>query len=240
MTEIQSFERSLRRSRESLTREDRPSTFTLCGREWDLLNEVFAPVYSPSTEIALRFLGLDDTVPAPGAGSFLEVGCGTGVIAVMAALAGHERVVASDISPRAVENAAVNAERHGVTDRLRPLHSDLFSGLDEGDRFHTVFWSSNYVMGPAEYMYESVHERAYVDVGYRAHRGYLDQAPRWIAPGGSALLHFSDRGDLAALHRMAEECGRELRTLRTARVHEGVYGDDIVTHMLLEIVPAAV
>ncbi|MFB6615689.1 methyltransferase domain-containing protein [Streptomyces sp. NPDC085524] len=211
----------------------------MCGREWDLLDEVFAPVFSPSTGIALDFLDLGSGPAAHArSGSFLEVGCGAGVTAVMAALAGYERVVASDISPRAVENAAVNAERHGVDDRLSALHSDLFSGLNEGDRFDTVFWSSNYVLAPESYEYKSVHERAYVDAGYRAHRRYLEQAPRWLTPNGSALLHFSDRGDVAALYRIAQECGRELRTLRSHRVREGEYGSDVVEHMLLEILPS--
>ncbi|MER6997626.1 class I SAM-dependent methyltransferase [Streptomyces sp. NPDC000410] len=242
--QVQSYERSLERSRQSLTRADRPSTFTLGGREWDLLDEVFAPVYSPSTGVALDFLGLsgsDGGTDGHGAhgGSFLEIGCGTGVIAVAAALGGYERVVASDISPRAVENAAINAERHGVTDRVRAVHSDLFSGLGDAERFDTVFWSSNYVLGPDNYEYASVHERAYVDTGYRAHRRYLEQAPRWITEGGRALLHFSSRGDLPALYRIADECRRELHTLSAYRVCEGEYGNDMVEHMLLQIVPVA-
>ncbi|MFJ4779875.1 50S ribosomal protein L11 methyltransferase [Streptomyces sp. NPDC088762] len=209
----------------------------MCGREWDLLDEVFAPLYSPSTGIALDFLDLNGQ-KARHTGSFLEIGCGSGVTAVMAALAGCERVVASDISPRAVENAAANAERHGVHDRLRAVHSDLFSGLGEDERFDTIFWSSNYVLAPDSYEYKSVHERAYVDAGYQAHRRYLEQAPRWLTPNGSALLHFSDRGDVRALYRIAQECGRELRTLRSHRVSEGEYGSDTVEHMLLEILPA--
>ncbi|MGW0362885.1 methyltransferase domain-containing protein [Streptomyces sp. NPDC002990] len=208
----------------------------MCGREWDLLNEVFAPIYSPSTGMALEFLGLNQPSPRQ-TGSFLEIGCGTGVTAVMAALAGRERVVASDISPRAVENAAANAERHGVGDRLRALHSDLFSGLTEGERFDTIFWSSNYVLAPESYEYKSVHERAYVDTGYQAHRRYLEQATRWLTPTGSALLHFSDRGDVAALHRVARESGRELRLLSSHRIREGEYGSDTVEHMLLQILP---
>ncbi|MFI5762113.1 MULTISPECIES: methyltransferase domain-containing protein [unclassified Streptomyces] len=223
----------------SLTREDRPEVFSMCGREWDLLDEVFAPVFSPSTGIALEFLDLDGRPGPARGGSFLEIGCGTGVTAVMAALAGHEHVVASDINPRAVENAAVNAERHGVDGRMSAVHSDLFSGLTEGDRFDTIFWSSNYVLAPESYEYQSVHERAYVDAGYRAHRRYMEQVLRWLTPNGSGLLHFSDRGDVPALHRIAEECGRELRTLRTHRVREGEYGDDVVEHMLLEILPRA-
>ncbi|MER7825461.1 class I SAM-dependent methyltransferase [Streptomyces sp. NPDC096097] len=239
MSQVQSFERSIHRSRMSLTRPDRPKTFTMHGREWDLLDAVFAPVFSPSTGVALEFLDLAEAHARPAAGrsSFLEIGCGTGVIAVTAALAGYGRVVAADISPQAVENAAVNAERHGVGDRLSAVHSDLFSGLPEHERFDTVFWSSNYVLAPESYEYRSVHERAYVDTGYRAHRRYLEQAPRWLAPGGVVLLHFSDRGDLPALHRIADECGRELRVLRSLPVREGEYGEDTVQHMLLQVLP---
>lgn len=43
----------------------RPRVFSTAGREWDLLDEVFAPAYSPSTATALEFLGLTD--PDPGA-----------------------------------------------------------------------------------------------------------------------------------------------------------------------------
>ncbi|GAA4913851.1 methyltransferase domain-containing protein [Streptomyces coeruleoprunus] len=240
-SQVRSYERSLERSRQSLTRADRPRTFTMSGREWDLLDEVFAPVYSPSTGIALDFLGLSEPGDAVRpAGSFLEIGCGTGLIAVTAALAGCERVVACDISPRAVENAAINAERHGVTRRLRSLHSDLFSGIDSGERFDTIFWSSNYVLGPDDYEYKSVHERAYVDAGYQTHRRYLDQAPHWTTPNGRALLHFSSRGDLPALYRIADECGRVLRTVASCRVREGEYDDDMVEHMLLLIEPVGV
>lgn len=233
---VSSYERSIGRSRMSRTREDRPRVFTLCDREWDLFPEVFAPVYSPSTRVAVEFLDLARPC-APRNGSFLEVGCGTGVVATLAALAGHERVVASDVNLMAVANAAANAERHGVTDRMRAVHSDLFADLSADERFDLVFWSSNYVLAPEDFTVETPHEQAYVDPGYRTHRRYLEQAPLRTTATGSALLHFSDRGDVAALHRMADECGRELRLLSARRVRETEYGDDIVEHLLFEIVP---
>ncbi|MFJ3235190.1 methyltransferase domain-containing protein [Streptomyces sp. NPDC086787] len=237
--QVQDYRRSLERSRQSLGRADRPAVFSLAGRQWDLLDEVFAPVYSPSTGVALDFLGLTEPVGGDRShrGSFLEIGCGTGVIAVTAALAGHGPVVASDINPRAVRNAAGNARRHGMTDRVRTVHGDLFSGLGDDERFDTVFWSSNYVLGPDHYEYRSVHERAYVDAGYRSHRRYLEQAPHRTTPGGRALLHFSSRGDRRLLAGIAEQTGRELRVLSSCQVREGEYGNDVVEHQLLQIVP---
>ncbi|GAA3041109.1 hypothetical protein GCM10020000_19710 [Streptomyces olivoverticillatus] len=46
MQEARDYMRSLERSRTALTRKDRPSVFTMYGREWDLFPEVFAPIYS--------------------------------------------------------------------------------------------------------------------------------------------------------------------------------------------------
>ncbi|MEU1226362.1 50S ribosomal protein L11 methyltransferase [Streptomyces sp. NPDC005828] len=232
----------------------------MADREWDLLDGVFAPPFSPSTGVAMELLGLTGPDRGPWRGSFLEVGCGTGVIAVSAALAGCDRVTALDISEQAVRNTGMNAARHGVADRVKVLHSDLFDGLagDDGadgpvgggadglvggdadgraggERFDTVYWHSNFVLAPPAYRYETMHERAYVDPGYRAHRRFLAEAPSYLTGGGRVLLHFSDRGDLASLHAIAEECGRELRVLRGRSDREG---GDAVEHTLFEIASA--
>ncbi|MEU2157189.1 methyltransferase domain-containing protein [Streptomyces sp. NPDC019396] len=234
MTEHRSYLRSLERSRRSLTREDRPEVFAMAGREWDLLDGVFAPPFSATTGIALDVLGLtgdDEPRYRPG-GSFLEIGTGTGIIAVSAALAGCARVVAADISTAAVRNTALNAVRHGVGDRLRAVHSDLFAALDADERFDTVYWHSNFVLAPPDYRPETQHEIAYVDPGYQAHRRYLSEAPGLLAEGGSALLQFSDRGDVALLHEMADSCERELVVRDRRRFLEGA---EELEHILFEI-----
>jgi release factor glutamine methyltransferase len=235
MSQIRSHLKSLERSRRSLTRPDRPREFTLLDRDWDLLDQVFAPLYSPSTRIGAEFLGLTGTGGHKPPSSLLEIGCGAGLIAVQAALSGCTSVLATDINDHAVENTRLNAERHGVADHVTALRSDLFSALDPDARFEQVFWSSNYVMAPADYTYRSLHERAYVDAGYRTHRRYLSEVVHRLTDDGTALLHFSDRGNLGALREIAVECGRELHTLDSRTVDEG---PDRVEHLLLEIRPA--
>ncbi|GLF92640.1 class I SAM-dependent methyltransferase [Streptomyces yaizuensis] len=232
MLGIRDYRRSLERSRQALEHRNRPDTFDLCGRTWDLLPGVFAPVYSPTTEFSLRLLGLDDPAAGGRTGSLLEIGCGTGVIAVAGALAGHDRVVAADINEAAVRNAVLNARRHGVADRVRGAHGDLFDAIPPGERFDTVFWHSNYVLAPAEYRYRTMHERGYVDPGYATHRRFLTDAFGVLAPGGTVLLHFSARGDLDTLSRVAGECGRGLRVVRGAVFREGEYD---VEHLLIEV-----
>jgi release factor glutamine methyltransferase len=100
-------------------------------REFWGLDFVVTPdtlVPRPETEAiveeALRFL------PRDGAASVLDVGTGTGCLAIALA---HERpaarAVASDISHAALVVAATNARRHGVRDRIRFLCTDLVAGL---------------------------------------------------------------------------------------------------------------
>jgi release factor glutamine methyltransferase len=232
MSEIKSYLRSLERSRDSMRAEHRRGEFSLRGREWDLLGTVFAPLHAGTTEIVLDLLGLSDSGHHPWRGSFLEVGCGTGVVAVTAALAGCERVVGCDINAEAVTNTALNARRHGVADRVLAVHSDLFEALPAGQRFDTIVWSSPYVRAPEDYRFVTPLERAYVDPGYEAHRRYVDEAPSRLTAGGRALLHFSSRGDADGLHRIAEEAGRQLRVLAG---HVVVDRGDTVEHFLVEI-----
>lgn len=235
MKGVRSYERSLARSRAAHSREDRPEVFTLHGRQWDLLDEVFAPPFSPSTGVAMDLLGLTGS-GRPPSGSFLEIGCGTGVIAVSAALAGCDRVVAADINPHAVRNTELNAARHGVAGRVRALRSDLFAHLPEADRFDTVYWHSNFVLAPPGYRHRDVHERAYVDPGYEAHLRYLREAPRRLTEGGRVLLHFSSRGDLATLRHSVADDGRDLRPIASATVREGT---EDIEYTLLELITAA-
>jgi release factor glutamine methyltransferase len=220
MTPVTSYRLSIERSELARTRADRPDVFMMNGREWDLLDEVFAPMYSPSTGVALDFLGfqgflglvdfpgLDGGSGLPRINSMLEIGCGTGL----------------------------NAARHGVADSVRCVQSDLFGRLGPQERFDLVFWSSNYVLAPTGYTHRSPHEAAYVDPGYATHHRFLAEANNWLTPGGRALLHFSSRGDVGELLRLAEMSGRGIRAVRRRAVREG---DVVVEHLLLEVTAEA-
>jgi release factor glutamine methyltransferase len=69
-------------------------------------------------------------LPAGRAATILDVGTGTGCLAVaVAAERPRVQVIATDISHEALLVAAGNASRHGVADRVRLVRTDLASGL---------------------------------------------------------------------------------------------------------------
>jgi precorrin-6B methylase 2 len=61
----------------------------------------------------------------------IDVGTGTGVLAIIAAKLGASRVLAVDNSPEVEEVGRANAEAHGVSDRIEFHRGDLFDPLEE-------------------------------------------------------------------------------------------------------------
>jgi len=78
----------------------------------------------PSTTLVLEVLG--DVVP-PGS-AVLDVGCGSGALAVGAALLGARDVVAVDVDPAAVEATTANAAANAVAVRVRQEDARVSAG----------------------------------------------------------------------------------------------------------------
>ena len=81
-----------------------------------------------STQLCL--LALDD-LTAQG-DHVLDVGCGSGILAVAAALLGAARVVAVDVDRIAVETATANVARNGCAETVEVLRGDI-RAVDRGE-----------------------------------------------------------------------------------------------------------
>jgi release factor glutamine methyltransferase len=188
---------------------DRPAEFTLLGRRWALLEGVFSPHYTVSTEL------LTSWIPYPVDGSFLEIGAGAGVTAVVAAQAGCATVTAVDITTAAVENVRRNVELHGLTDIVRVAQSDLFAALDPSERFDVMFWNSNYIEMDPDFENATELHHALYDPGFETHRRFLAEAPWHLADAGRVLLGFSDIGSWTTLRALCAELGLTIAVLRS-------------------------
>ena len=89
------------------------------GLELQVSPSVLIP--RPSTESLVEQAG--------HVGRFLEIGTGSGAVAIALAVRGASGT-ATDLSPRAIEIARTNAERHGVAGRITFVETDLFADGD--------------------------------------------------------------------------------------------------------------
>jgi release factor glutamine methyltransferase len=138
--------------------------------------------------------------------SVLDLCTGSGAIAVAAARAGAGRVVAADLSRRAVATAKINAIINGVGDRVQAARTDLYASLPPGERFDYIVSNPPYVPDPSgDALPQRGPERAW-DAG-RDGRVLLDPliagAPARLKPGGALLVvHTEINGIDATLEAM--------------------------------------
>jgi ribosomal protein L11 methyltransferase len=88
---------------------------------------VFGSGFHPSTRLCLGQLLETLKVRGSAIQSLLDLGCGSGLLSLAAAVKGVGRVTAVDNNQLACEVCQANAERNGIIDRLSILNIDLFS-----------------------------------------------------------------------------------------------------------------
>ena len=139
----------------------------------------------------------------PGA-DVLELGTGSGAIAVAAAKGGARSVTVVDVSRRALATAWLNARLNGV--RVTPLHGDLFAPV--GDRrFDIVVSNPPYL--PSRTIPERGAQRAWE--GGAGGRALLERicarVERHLCPGGIVLLVHSSVNDVSRTLDALERTG---------------------------------
>lgn len=150
-------------------------------------------VFAPISDSWLLARAVRDECAARGAAAppdALDVCTGSGVVGVVAALAGAH-VTSVDVSLRAATCAWVNARLNGT--RLRARHGDLLAPV-AGERFDVIAANPPYVPAASGALPAAGPARAW-DAG-RDGRAILDRlladAPPLLAPGGVLLVVQSD------------------------------------------------
>ena len=104
------------------------TTFKWKGREGPMELRVSGSTFAPSTISSL----LAKALQIEEGETVIDVGCGSGVLAIVAAKLGAGHVHAVDVSPDVVEVGQANAAEQGVADKITFYCGSLFDPLPKG------------------------------------------------------------------------------------------------------------
>lgn len=165
---------------------------------------VFHPRYFISSECFAEFIGGLDLTGK----HVVDIGTGSGILALAAARAGAENVIATDINPNAALTAAENARANGMDGRVMALCTNLLSALASRPLFDVILSS------PPKHAGEP---RNLADRGWHAGPNYrdiealFDQSRERLKPGGRLYVMVSSDSDLDLFGALIDRAGFRAR-----------------------------
>ena len=148
---------------------------------------------SPLAELIAA--GFEPWLDPDGVTRALDLCTGGGCIGIAVALAlPQAQVDLADVSPDALAVARINIERHQMSEQVRALQSDVFDGLQAGDRYDLIVSNPPYVDAedmaalPDEYRHEPALGLAAGGDGLDIVRRILDGAREHLTEDGALIV----------------------------------------------------
>ncbi len=159
-------------------------------------NNRIHPYYGVFSPVRGEYVDLVAATPLPASTLAFDIGTGTGVLSAVLARRGVQRVVATELDPRALACARENLQRLGVAAKVEVVQADLFPD----GRAPLVVCNPPWVPARAS----SPIERAVYDEGSAMLRGFLSGLSAHLEPGGEGWLILSDLAEHLGLRPRAQ------------------------------------
>lgn len=184
----------------------KPRRYNYIGIKGTILPTVFFPHFTQSTKILMDFMNNKELTHK----SILELGCGTGLISTLCAKKGGV-VTASDINPKAVENAELNAKNNGV--EIKTIQSDLFDTIAE-QRFDYILINPPYYPKKPDNMAENAW---FCGEDFAYFKKLFLQLDDFVDDQSTVLMILSEDCDFEQIEHLGQEKGFKFEMLLRKR-----------------------
>ena len=182
---------------EKMNLHKQPYTIGVLGKRIPVLPGVFSPKYVSDVKWFAQ-----EVPKIVGKRSFLEIGTGTGVIALFVGLNGARKMVTTDINAVAVKNARKTFRMHKL--RIPARKGNIFEPMKKNEKFNVIFWNHPF---HADKKPKSMLERGGYDHQYENLRAFFTGAKTHLTNDGEVLLGTSKSARLDLIRVFAREYG---------------------------------
>ncbi len=183
---------------EKMNHHKQPYTIVILEKCIPVLPDVFSPKYVSDVKWFAR-----EVPKIVGTRSFLEIGTGTGVIALFVALHGAKNIVATDINPIAVKNARQTFRLHGF--QIPVCGGNVFAPIRHGEKFDVIFWNHPFHFSEEKPM--TMLDCGGYDYQYKSLKAFFAGAKQHLNAGGEVLLGTSKNARLDLIKAFGREYG---------------------------------
>ena len=180
------------------------------NKDFVVLPNVFPP--------RLDSVGLIQSLPDLNGKDVLDIGTGSGVIAIFAALQGAQRVIAVDINADAIRCVQSNARQYQVNEVIHPIQSDLFTKLPPNSKFDLITANLPFRNRIAP----DVVAASQWDSKFKTHIRFFEQAKNYLRPNGYILMPNGNYPESIDLYSTIERAGFTTQIITKS---DGVEGD---------------
>jgi len=133
----------------------------------------------------------------------LDVGTGSGIIAIMAKYKGAGRVVAIDNNPAAIKTTKFNARLHGFEKTIKVIKSDLFDHLNRDEKFDVIVanlpWRNIYP--------KNIVEKAMWDKNLSVNKRFFKEVHQFLRPQGRIYFLQANFGEVKKVKKLIKQSG---------------------------------
>jgi len=170
-------------------KETQDETVVVGGMEIFVAHDVFSPKLENTNSVDMLLRNF----PKVRGKRVLDVGTGTGVLAIKAAMEGAKEVVATDVTKSALENARRNIENTKTGDVISVVNQERFEDL--GKAFDVILMNIIFAHSPED---PETKEKVRIE-SLGLHKRLIGSLSRLLVPGGKVVLGFASFGDIETL-----------------------------------------